>query len=1168
MRRRLSFPFPAVGAVLGVMLLVLGTAAAQNETPPATPPPAATEEETKPADPTEARIQELEALEQPDEAQTSELEQLKAAVEFRKQAAASITNTKELADKAKAAPDQLAQIESDLAEARAALEAPLEIEIPPAPTEGTVEELTAALAPLRALLESTRAQQQAARELVRNATKRSEEADARKTEIPQEIATATSRREDVEQSLAAVPTGQERTPAQTARAAALAAEEEALSAKLDELDRELRTVEARSGLRAKRLELLTARSQQADRAVTAVQTELDKRGATIAARRTAEAEAARQEAMSQHEVIRDILDRNAQLAAERQAIAAGQRRRNEQIGEIDAVLEEWTDSFARIRSQIERVGLNDVVGIRLHNLRGRVLELRRHEQDARDVWSEIRSMQTRAIELEGQAFTDPRAEAERLLDESREQVADAEREEILAAATEALQTQKEFLKKLRTERTDYTDGTLLRLHEREVKLTKLVRQYLDFINQRILWIQSAPPVRLQNVGQVGRSIVWLLAPARWREVGGAGWTHVRARPVSSALLFLPFVALISFRPLLRRRLAHFAKKTQRASTDRFIYTLRATYVTVLLALTWPSVLWAAWRLLLAAGADSVFTTACADGMARATLYLTLILLAWHTCRPGGLGEAHFKWNSGHLRLVRFHLRWLTFLVIPLGFIIQLTERDAYRIHLHSLGRLAFCIGMLAIAFAAWRVFHPKHGLFERIIAKNPGGWLDRLRGLWFPAFVGFAPALGVAACLGYFLTARELFERLVESGWIVLGAVIVFSVLLRALYVAQRQLALEQARRRFEAAREARESEQHEGEAPSEEIPQIEELELDVESVSAQTRRLLVSGCVVVVLLSLFFVWREVFPAFSMLERVVLWLPSSAEAVVGTEIPPEAITAADVGLALIVAFVTLAISRNIPGVLEILILQRLPMSPGARYTITTLVRYAILIIGVVLTFDAIGIGWGKVQWLAAAVSVGLGFGLQEIFANFVSGLIILTERPVRVGDTVTIGVTSGTISRIQMRATTVVDWDRKELIIPNKQFVTGEIVNWTLSNAVLRLTLKVGIAYGSDTALAEKILLEVAEKEASVRDEPPPRAFFIGFGDNSLEFELRVFIDEVDFFSAIRHRLNMDIDARFREAGIEIAFPQRDLHIRSSDVSFGALPGPKDPEPGPAAESG
>jgi potassium efflux system protein len=254
--------------------------------------------------------------------------------------------------------------------------------------------------------------------------------------------------------------------------------------------------------------------------------------------------------------------------------------------------------------------------------------------------------------------------------------------------------------------------------------------------------------------------------------------------------------------------------------------------------------------------------------------------------------------------------------------------------------------------------------------------------------------------------------------------------------------------------------------------------------------------------------------------------------------------------ALLVTVVTIVAARNVPALLEIILLQRLPLDRGVRFAIATVTRYAIAGVGVVVAFGTIGIGWSKVQWLIAAMTVGLGFGLQEIFANFISGLILLLERPIRVGDTVTVGDTTGTVTRIRIRATTILDWDRRELVVPNREFITGRLVNWTLSDTVHRMIFPVGVAYGSNTRLVEQALLRVARAEPLVLGDPEPSVLFRGFGDSSLEFELRVFIPDMDDYATIWHRLNMAIDDAFREARIDIAFPQRDLHIRSVRASF------------------
>jgi potassium efflux system protein len=179
----------------------------------------------------------------------------------------------------------------------------------------------------------------------------------------------------------------------------------------------------------------------------------------------------------------------------------------------------------------------------------------------------------------------------------------------------------------------------------------------------------------------------------------------------------------------------------------------------------------------------------------------------------------------------------------------------------------------------------------------------------------------------------------------------------------------------------------------------------------------------------------------------------------------------------------------------------------------------------------------------AALGVGIVFGLQEIIANFVSGVIILFERPVRIGDIVTIGNIDGVISRIRIRATTITAWDRKEYLVPNKEFITGRVLNWTLSNAINRVLITAGIAYGSDTELARELLLRAAQEHPVVLEDPAPVATFEGFGDNALNFSLRCYLPNLDNRLVTITELHTAIDQAFRKAGITIAFPQRDVHI-------------------------
>jgi len=177
--------------------------------------------------------------------------------------------------------------------------------------------------------------------------------------------------------------------------------------------------------------------------------------------------------------------------------------------------------------------------------------------------------------------------------------------------------------------------------------------------------------------------------------------------------------------------------------------------------------------------------------------------------------------------------------------------------------------------------------------------------------------------------------------------------------------------------------------------------------------------------------------------------------------------------------------------------------------------------------------------------VGIGFGLQEIIANFISGLIILMERPIRVGDVVTIGDVSGRVSRLQIRATTITNWDRQEMLVPNKEFITGRVLNWTLSDDVIRVVVTVGVAYGSDMPKAMALVREAAEENEHVIQKPKPLITFDEFGDNSLDITLRCFIGSPALRREVKSTLNLSINEKLGNAGIVIAFPQRDVHLDS-----------------------
>ncbi|HEJ9412324.1 TPA: mechanosensitive channel MscK [Proteus mirabilis] len=401
----------------------------------------------------------------------------------------------------------------------------------------------------------------------------------------------------------------------------------------------------------------------------------------------------------------------------------------------------------------------------------------------------------------------------------------------------------------------------------------------------------------------------------------------------------------------------------------------------------------------------------------------------------------------------------------------------------------------------------------------------------------FSPLLLMGLVIfGYYYTALRLANRWIDSLYLLMLWFIAYHASLRGLTVAARRLAYRRALER----RQAMLKEKKEGDDNT--LEPIQEPPMDMEQINQQSLRLTTMILFIIFASSFYGIWSDFITIFTYLDGITLWhynLPTELGNVV------KAVTVADLLLSFAIMAISWFMIRNLPGLLEVLILSRIKLQQGASYAITTILTYIIIAIGTIVSLGILGVAWEKLQWLAAALTVGLGFGLQEIFANFVSGIIILFERPVRIGDTVTIGSYSGTVSRIRIRATTVTDFDRKEVIIPNKAFVTERLINWTLSDTVTRIIIQVGVAYGSDLDKVKTILMKAAKDNPKVMTEPEPVVLFTEFGASTLNHELRFYVRTLGDRNIAIDEVNRAIDRLCNENDINIAFNQLEVYLHN-----------------------
>jgi potassium-dependent mechanosensitive channel len=706
---------------------------------------------------------------------------------------------------------------------------------------------------------------------------------------------------------------------------------------------------------------------------------------------------------------------------------------------------------------------------------------------------------------------------------------------------------------LQTLKDDYKAywRSLAELSVLQERLLAETQSFARVIDEHALWLPSARPLY---------STRWPTslapAPGTWGVLGESLRGDVRTHPVWYASFLLVLVIWAAGYGMARAREARIRELVLDPYSDSFRLTTDAIAIAIYQSAALPALLWFCGVRVAACvptrdDAIYEFGLAISFGLQRTALFLFFVPLLRRICRQNGVAHLHFRWDDEVVRRLHKGLSWLIWIGIPAAFCANLADYHPDSSWRESVGRLAGLVALIALAVFADQLLRPGRRMRGDKTQDQEPRQVRRRDWFRYLAVLAVPVALAVAMLTTYPHTAGELARHIFRTLLLLVALVMARSLIIRFVRVSRDRLSIEQAKR--DRAHEAHAG----GEAANEEDGQVGgELVPSRETIDHHATTLLRWLSVLGLAVGVWIIWRDIFPALSLLGQIELWAYSAEGGA-----PATVVHLSGLLVAVVATFMTVVLARDGPAVLETAGLRRLPLDDAARFAMVTIIRYVVVLVGVAVALGAIGLGWSRIHWLAAGITVGLGFGLQEIFANFVSGLIILFERPVRIGDIVTVGGVDGKVTRIRIRATTVIDGNRRELIVPNKEFITGQIINWTLSDPVTRVAIPIGIAYGSNTRLARDLLLRVAAECRHVLEEPAPAALFKGFGDSTLDFELGVCIPTRDVYGDMIHELHTRIDDEFRKAGIEIAFPQRGIHIRSMPEAL------RPAQPGPGAGS-
>ena len=631
-------------------------------------------------------------------------------------------------------------------------------------------------------------------------------------------------------------------------------------------------------------------------------------------------------------------------------------------------------------------------------------------------------------------------------------------------------------------------------------------------------------------------ITQLLLPAHW-------WNLLVALPAAllGSVIYPLMLSLVVILLIYDGRLSALLRETGRdvgnVTQDRFSNTFKGLVATALIALKWPLLALTVGSALRAYELEGLFETTVAEALSEIALYFYGLEFIRHLLSPEGLLRRHCLWRTDTVKAINRQLSQLELVFVPALIVAFVANRAIEKEGEGILTTAAIILTLLALS--RFFVGMPRiisEGLRSSRLSVTPR---RLLLGRAVRVVVSALPiVLIVAVSLGYIHTAIEFLRLFIHTLALVVALLLVHELGIRWLRILRLRLIVRERQAAREAAQQARESE--EGRDPD--TIEVEFEELDLESLDQAGRNLLNAMLAVAVLLGVWAIWSGVLPALNILDRIELW--STAEMVDGVE-TVRPVTPVDIIQMLLVVFVGYVIIQRVPALLELFLRQRLDLAPGTVYAGVTLFRYILIGVVTVVVLGSLGANWSSIQWAVAALSVGIGFGLQEIVANFISGLILLFEQPIRVGDTVTVGDTSGVVTKIRMRATTVRDWDGRELLVPNKEFITGRLLNWSLSDTQTRVVIEIGIAYGSDVPKAMKLALDAAKEQPDILNDPEPFITFDAFGDNSLLLRLRAYLPRIDRRLIVSSLLREAINQKYNEAGIVIAFPQRDVHLNT-----------------------
>lgn len=764
--------------------------------------------------------------------------------------------------------------------------------------------------------------------------------------------------------------------------------------------------------------------------------------------------------------------------------------------------------FEDINAKLTNYGLTSTIGMLLRHKKQQLNEWQVHDSQALYASQQLQVSRQRQLQLEMVQYdgSEPIAQATEILAEAGYDYSSPENAGLVSQIQSLLTQRREWIDSLEQGYQDYRQK-LGELDSATVASSKLTRDFRRLIDRHVMWIRSDDAVSLDDVKNLKGGIAALFDSRRSADFGPTINRKIKSNSSAAVMTLVAFIVILLLRWRFKSWLVGIGCRTKMRDATKETQALSAGVLTVLVSLGIPAALYVVARWL-GTGIVSEATLHASGGFFAASLVALAIELPRQMIRTYGYIDRHVDLElPGRDRAVKFLMVFAFGMVVASYAITVMGDLD-HGVWRSSVSRFGLFAAMIAVAWTAHRALRPIGGFLEPIIAKYGGAVIHRIRLLIYLVGIGFPVAMIVLTALGYEFTATEFLKRaMITMSCCLIAATLWPGVKILAHRGWKLLTGVAPAERQYD--------EYGEIETTSETITGT----LGEHSLELKHQLAFLFQCAFVIgaIVSLGWLWIDVFPNVRMGNPVVWTVQDSVtestvdaagQTISSTSIESTDVTAMHLLLAAATLFVAFQLAKLLPALFDALVLQRVSFDEGMEHFSLVLGRFLLFGFGCLIACNFVGVRWATIQWLAVGLMIGLGFGLQDMVRNLFGGFIVLFEKPARLGDLITVGKVTGRVAAQKLRTTVVSDDEGREVIIPNKNFVSQDVTNWMGAGRLTVIPLEVAVTRDERPADVCRTLYELVIEQPDVLLTPAPQATLVCVGKRSQRIEVRAWIEE------------------------------------------------------------